>query len=62
MADIPEAEREHLVQDLDMSFMSIDTRGHIIPKMPEAGYMATHPYLMATRATSGRSLSVFIPN
>ncbi|KAK1631099.1 hypothetical protein QYE76_005414 [Lolium multiflorum] len=36
---IPEAEREHLVQNLDMSFMSIDTRGNIIPKTPEAGTM-----------------------
>ena len=53
MAGIPEAERENLVQNLDMSFMSIDTRGHIIPKTPEAGYMATHAYLMATRPPQG---------
>jgi hypothetical protein len=49
MAGIPKAERgEHLIQDLDISFMSIDSRGHIMPKMPEADYMATHAYLMAT--------------
>jgi hypothetical protein len=53
MAGIPEAERENLVQSLDMSFMSIDTRGHIIPKTPETGYMATHAYLMATRPPQG---------
>jgi hypothetical protein len=53
MAGIPEAERENLVQNLDMSFMSIDTRGHIIPKTLEAGYMATHAYLMATRPPQG---------
>jgi hypothetical protein len=32
-----------------MSFMSIDTRGHIIPKIPEAGYMSTHAILMASK-------------
>jgi predicted nucleic acid-binding Zn-ribbon protein len=37
LQNIPEAERENLVQNLDMSFMSIDTRGNIIPKTPEAG-------------------------
>jgi hypothetical protein len=46
MAGIPEAERENLIQILYMSFISIGTRGHIIPKTPEAGYMATHTYLM----------------
>jgi hypothetical protein len=34
---IPEGEREHLVQNLNMSFMSIDTRGNIIPKTPDQG-------------------------
>ena len=29
--------------------MSIDLRGHITPKTPEAAYMATHAYMMATR-------------
>jgi hypothetical protein len=54
MAGIPEAERgEHLIQGLDMSFMSIDSRVHITPKMPEAAYMATHAYLMATRPPQG---------
>lgn len=54
MAGIPEAERgEHLIQDLDMSFMSIDSRGHIMPRMPEAAYMETHAYLMATRPPQG---------
>jgi hypothetical protein len=46
MTGIPEAERGNLVQNLDMSFMSIDMRGHIIPKTPMAGYIATHTYLM----------------
>jgi hypothetical protein len=36
-----------------MSFISIDTRGHIIPKTPEAGYMAAHAFLMASRPPQG---------
>jgi hypothetical protein len=54
MEGIPKAERgEHLIQDLDMSFMSIDSRGHITPKTPEAAYIATHAYLMAPRPPQG---------
>jgi hypothetical protein len=36
-----------------MSFMSIDTRGNIIPKTPEAGYMATQAYILASRPPPG---------
>src|SRR4051812_12998670 len=36
-----------------MSFMTVDTRGNIIPKTPEAGYMEAHTYLMATRPQPG---------
>jgi hypothetical protein len=36
LAGIPEQDQEDLIQNLNMSFMSIDTRGHIIPKTPEA--------------------------
>jgi hypothetical protein len=36
-----------------MSFMSIDTRGNIIPKTPEAGYMATQAYILASRPPAG---------
>jgi hypothetical protein len=54
MAGIPENQRgEHLIQDLDMTFTSIDSRGHITPKTPEAAYMATHAYMMATRPPPG---------
>ena len=31
---------EYLIHDLDMSFMSVDSRGNIMPKTPEAAYMA----------------------
>jgi hypothetical protein len=53
LAGIPEQDRENLIQNLDMSFMSIDTRGHIIPKTLEAGYMATHAFLMASKPPHG---------
>jgi hypothetical protein len=53
LAGIPEQERENLIQNLDMSLMSIDTRGNIIPETPEAGYMATHAFLMAPRPPQG---------
>jgi hypothetical protein len=46
---IPEAEKENLVQNLDMSFMSIDTRGDIIPKTPEDGYMAAQAFILVSR-------------
>jgi hypothetical protein len=50
---VPEHERENLIQNLDMSFMSIDTRGHIIPKTPEAGYLATHAFMLASKPPAG---------
>jgi hypothetical protein len=50
---VPEHERENLIQNLDMSFMLIDTRGHIIPKTPEAGYMVTHAFIFASEPPAG---------
>ena len=39
MNNIPENNRgEHLIRDLDLTFMSVDSRGHITPKTPEAAY------------------------
>jgi hypothetical protein len=59
LAGIPEKEWENLIQNLDMSFMSIDTRGHIIPKTPEAGCTVTHAFLMASRPPEGDPRSSF---
>jgi hypothetical protein len=53
LANVHEHERENLIQDLDMSFMSIDMRGHIIPKAPEAGYLATHAFMLASKPPAG---------
>jgi hypothetical protein len=36
-----------------MSFMSIETRGHIITKALEAGYMVTHAFIMASKPPQG---------
>jgi hypothetical protein len=36
-----------------MSFMSIDTRGNIIPKIPKAGYMATQAFILESRPPPG---------
>jgi hypothetical protein len=33
---IPIDERDHLVRDLDLSFMSVDSQGNIVPKTPKA--------------------------
>jgi hypothetical protein len=59
LQNIPDAERENLVQNLDMSFMSIDTRGNIIPKTPEAGYMATQAFILASRPPPGDPREAF---
>jgi hypothetical protein len=53
LANVPEHEQENLIQNLDMSFISIDTRGHIIPKTSEAGCMATHAFIMASKPPTG---------
>jgi hypothetical protein len=50
---IPEHEREYLIQNLDMSLMSIDKRGNIIPKTPEAGYMAAQAFIPASKPPAG---------
>jgi hypothetical protein len=36
-----------------MSFISIDTRENIIPKTPEAGYMATQAFILASKPPAG---------
>jgi hypothetical protein len=46
---MPEGEWENLIQNPDMSFMSIGTRGNIIPKTPEAGYMVAQAFILASK-------------
>jgi hypothetical protein len=47
------AEKRNLSRNLDSSFLSIDERGNIIPKTPEAALVAAQAYLFATQPTSG---------
>ena len=49
MSAIPENERQNLVRDLDLSFMSVDSRGNIKPKTPQAAIVADQTYLLATQ-------------
>jgi hypothetical protein len=49
MPNIPANDR--VIRDLDMSFMTMDTRGRLVPKTPEAAYIAAHTYMMATKPT-----------
>ncbi|KAK1652692.1 hypothetical protein QYE76_070497 [Lolium multiflorum] len=62
LQNIPEAERGNIIQNLDMSFMSIDERGNIIPKTPEAerdkkeGSVSTHQNLPTKICVGSRVL------
>jgi hypothetical protein len=41
------------MQNLNSSFLSIDERGNIIPKSPEAALVAAEAYLLTTQPTPG---------
>jgi hypothetical protein len=42
------SERSSLARNLESSFISVDERGNIIPKTPEAALMAAQTYLLTT--------------
>jgi hypothetical protein len=44
---------ENHMQNLDSSFLSIDERGNIIPKTPEAALVAAQAYLLTTQPALG---------
>jgi hypothetical protein len=46
-------DRRNLTQNLDSSFLSIDERGKIIPKTPDASLVAAQAYLFTTQPTPG---------
>jgi hypothetical protein len=52
LSHVPGNERDHLVRDLDLSFMSVDAQGNIVPKTPQAALVATPTYLIATQPTA----------
>ena len=49
MSHVPANEIDHLVRDLDLSFMSVDAQGNIVPKIPQAALVAVQTYMMATQ-------------
>jgi hypothetical protein len=46
------------VQNLDSSFLSIDERGNIVPKTPEAALVAAQAYLLTTQPAPGDSQEI----
>jgi hypothetical protein len=47
------SERQSLSKNLDLSFLSVDEQGNIIPKTPEAALVEAQAYLHTTRPNPG---------
>jgi hypothetical protein len=47
------SERQSISKNLDLSFLSVDEQGNIIPKTPEAPLVAAQAYLHTTRPNPG---------
>jgi hypothetical protein len=47
------SERQSLSKNLDLSFLSVDEQGNIIPKTPEAALVVAQAYLHTTRPNLG---------
>jgi hypothetical protein len=47
------SERQSISKNLDLSFLSVDEQGNIIPKTPEAALVAAQAYLFTTRPSPG---------
>jgi hypothetical protein len=47
------SERRSLSKNLELSFLSIDEQGNIIPKTPEAALVAAQTYMYTTRPSPG---------
>jgi hypothetical protein len=48
--NIEYSERQSLSKNLDLSFLSVNEQGNIIPKTPEAALVAAQAYLHTTRS------------
>jgi hypothetical protein len=46
-------DRRNLVRNLDSSFLSVDERGNIMPKTPEAALIVAQAYLLTTQPAPG---------
>jgi hypothetical protein len=53
MDNLEYANKRNLSRNLDSSFLSIDERGNIIPKTPEATLVAAQAYLFTIQPTPG---------
>jgi hypothetical protein len=47
------SERQSLSKNLDLSFLSVDGQGNIVPKTPETALVAAQTYLYTTRPSLG---------
>jgi hypothetical protein len=53
MENLEYSKRQSLSKNLDLSFLSVDEQGNIIPKSPEAALVAAQTYLYTTRPSPG---------
>jgi hypothetical protein len=51
--NLEHSERQSLSKNLDLSFLSVDEQGNIIPKTLEAALVAAQTYLYTTRLSPG---------
>jgi hypothetical protein len=49
--NLDQGNRRNLVQNLNTLFLSVDERGNIVPKTPEAALVAAQAYLLTTANT-----------
>jgi hypothetical protein len=49
--NLDQGNRGNLVQNLNTSFLSVDERGNIVTKTPEAALVAAQAYLLTTANT-----------
>ena len=53
LAHLTEQEREESAKVLDFGSMTVDTRGNVIPKTPQAAVMAATMYLLNNQPPAG---------
>jgi hypothetical protein len=51
--NLEHSDRRNLSKNLDSSFLSVDERGNIMPKTPEAALVAAQAYLYTTQPNPG---------
>jgi hypothetical protein len=51
--NLEHSDRRNLSRNLDSSFLSVDEKGNIMPKAPEAALVAAQAYLYTTQPNPG---------